>query len=183
VGALGWFETASERLRKGVQLWIMSTPLYLPQKMGYLRSTWPGLNPREVVVFNSWLLLHYNEYTAMDFNVRIGNGSDPLPTMTDPEKVQWKMNTQKRIDCLAYKDSQAEIIEVKDRAEIRVVGQISMYSILWLQDNPGALKPVLRIVANRADSDVLFTAAASGIRVDLVEADFSGLSKKTAPTV
>ncbi|SRR5579885_3269982 len=159
----------------------MSTnPQYLPQRMGYLRQQWPGLNPREVVVFNAWLLLHYSEYTAFDFNVRVGNGADPLPTMTDDEKRQWKLNTQKRIDAIAWKDSSPTIIEVKDKAEIRSIGQVVGYGYLWSLDNPAAGKPGMMIVANRADSDVLLTANAAGVQVNLVEADFSGL-RKTAP--
>jgi hypothetical protein len=153
----------------------LSTHVYLPQKMGYLRKQWPGMNPREIVVFNNWLLIHFNDYSGFDFNVRVGQGTDPGPTFSEDMRRQFIQNTQKRIDVLAWKDSNPTIIEVKDRAGLSSIGQIIGYSHLWKADNPAALVPLLLLVFNRTDNDVILTAQAAGILIETVEADFSGL--------
>lgn len=153
----------------------MSTHLYLPQKMGYLRQQWPGMNPREIVVFNNWLLLHYHDYTGFDFNVRVGVGTDPGPTYDESSRRQFIQNTQKRIDVVAWKDSNPTIIEVKDRAGLSSIGQIIGYSHLWKADNLSGPIPSLLLVFNRTDNDVIMVAQASGIVITQIEADFGGL--------
>jgi len=150
-------------------------PYYLPQKMGYLRQSWPGMNPREVVVFNNWMARHWQEYTGFDFNVRVGKGTDPGPTFSDEARRQYVMNTQKRIDAIAWKDVVPTLIEVKDRAGLSSIGQIIGYKRLYMSDNPVSPVPLLLLVYNRTDNDVIVTAQEVGIAIEAVEADFSGL--------
>lgn len=153
----------------------MSTNRYLPQRMGYLRQQWPGMNPREVVVFNNWLILHFKDYTAFDFNVRVGQGTDPGPTYDAESRRQYILNTQKRIDVMAWQDSNPTIIEVKDRAGLSAIGQIVGYRHLYFNDNPTGPTPTMLLVFNRTDQDVILTALAAGIKIEQVEADFAGL--------
>lgn len=137
------------------------------------------MNPAEVVVLNSWLLVHWNEYTGYDFNVRCGKGTDPGPTYSDEARRGFILNTQKRIDVIAWKDVNATIIEVKRTAKLSAIGQIVGYKYLWQADNPTAPEPKLLMVYNQTDNDVIMTAQAAGISVEMVEADFSGLGKNS----
>lgn len=156
---------------------IMSTPPpTVAQLLQQERFKYPGMLPREIVVFRAWLRLHENEYTRFDFNVRIGTGFDPGPTVSASIRAMAIANSQKRIDAVAYKDGAVTLIEVKDRAGFSAVGQLVGYLHMWQAANPAQARPRLLLVANRLQDDIPLVASGAGIDIDLVEANFSELA-------
>jgi hypothetical protein len=173
----------------------MATPA---QRMESDRKTWPGMAPREIIIFKSWLAMHQNEYDRFDYNVRVGSGTDPGPSFPAIYREQYIANTQKRIDVVAWKvpvgytataafqtDPIAEIarvgayptiIEVKDRATGSCMSQILTYKALWPISFPGTPPPSLLLVTNRVASDMPMVLDATGITLAIVPADFSSLA-------
>ena len=155
----------------------MSTPpptvaqLLLQERLKY-----PGMLPREIIVFRAWLRLHESEYDRFDFNVRIGTGFDPGPSVSESIRQMAIQNSQKRIDAVAYKDTSVTLIEVKDRAGFSAVGQLVGYLHMWQAAHPSEGPPHLLLVANRLQDDIPLVAARAGIAIQLVEADFSELA-------
>lgn len=111
------------------------------------RLTFPAMLPAEVAVFRGWLKIHEAEYSRFDYNVRIGPGFDPGDTVPADVRSQAILNTQKRIDAVAWKGNTPTIIEVKDRAGLSAIGQILGYEVLWRLDNPGGPPPSILLVA------------------------------------
>jgi len=64
--------------------------------------------PREVVIFQQWQNEHGNEYDRFDYNVRIGNGTDPGPQYSQSDRDMYISNTQKRIDAVGWKGAPVE---------------------------------------------------------------------------
>jgi hypothetical protein len=176
----------------------MSPPIQgVPQRMQVDRLRFPGMAPREILVFKNWLRAHETEYpgspaplllrpsqgdnqaiflaTPFDYNFRIGNGFDPGPTWPEEQRRNAILNSQKRIDALAYRGGRVTIIEVKDRATFAAVGQIVAYNVLWQREFPTVGIEQLVIVCNRADPDTIDAAQKIGIRVDIFATDFSSL--------
>jgi len=139
------------------------------------RFKYPGLLPREIVVLRAWLRLHEQEYDRFDYNVRIGTGFDPGPTVTESIRQMAIANSQKRIDAVAYKGNAVTLIEVKDRAGFSAVGQLVGYLHMWQAQYPISARPRLLLVANRLQDDIPLVASGAGIDIELVEADFSEL--------
>jgi hypothetical protein len=150
----------------------MATPA---QRLESDRHKYPGMAPREVIIFRAWLALHQNDYDSFAYNVRVGNGIDPGPEFPAIYSQQYNENTQKRIDALAWKGTQATIIEVKDRATGSSMSQILMYKALWPITFPNAPAPNLLLVTNRVAADMPMVLDASGITLEIVPADFSVL--------
>jgi hypothetical protein len=150
----------------------MATPA---QRLESDRHKYPGMAPREVIIFREWLKLHQSEYTSFSYNVRVGNGIDPGQDYPAIYRSQYIENTQKRIDALAWNGEQPTIIEVKDRATGSSMSQILTYKALWPITFPDAPAPKLLLVTNRVAADMPMVLDASGITLEIVPADFSVL--------
>jgi hypothetical protein len=150
----------------------MSTP---PQFPWADRLKFPGMLPAEVIVFKAWLALHENEYTNWQFNVHIGAGVDPGPSVPAFWRDLAIKSTQLRIDAVGYQGNVPTLFEVKRRATPANIGQLTTYYFVWVQDNPQGPPPNLVLVFNTFQQNILPVAAASGIQLAQVDADFSAL--------
>lgn len=176
----------------------MSTPILgVPQRMQADRFRFPGMAPREILVFKNWLRANEAEYSIgqapavislpgpqgnpvllsipFDYNFRIGNGYDPGPTWPPEQRQNAILNSMKRIDAIAYREFKVNLIEVKDRAMLSAIGQLVSYRQLWQRDFPTTPIEQLILVANRVDPDTIHSAQSNGIRVDIFATDFSSL--------
>lgn len=151
----------------------MATPA---QRLESDRHKYPGMAPREVIIFRAWLNQHQNEYDRFEYNVRVGNGVDPGPTYPSIYRQQYIENTQKRIDVVGWQGDQPTIIEVKDRATASCMSQILTYKTLWPLTFPNTPAPKLLLVTNRVAQDMPLVLNASGIALEIVPADFSILA-------
>jgi hypothetical protein len=87
-------------------------------------------------------------------------------------------NTQLRLDACLWRGDQPTIVEVKDRAGASAVGQLLTYEAVWLQDYPSGLAPLLILVTNRLQNNIMPLVKKANIRLDVVPADFSELKIK-----
>lgn len=155
----------------------MSYPDTPAQKLQVDRLRFPGMLPREVLIFRNWLGSHESEYDSFDYNSRIGSGFDPGPSWEQSMRAMAIANSQKRLDVVAWRGTQATLIECKDRAGASALGQLLTYMPLWSQahqDIPGAK---MLLVTNRLQPDIGVVAAYYSIAVDLVPTDFSVLAR------
>lgn len=122
--------------------------------------------------------MHALEYDRFDYNVHVGNGTDPGPAFPQIYRDQYIFNTQKRIDVIGWKGSQPTVIEVKDRATASSMSQLLTYKALWPVTFIGKPQPDLLLVANRLAADMPLVLAETGIRFEQVpDVDFSSLAK------
>jgi len=154
----------------------MGTPA---QRLEADRLRFPGMLPAEVVVFKAWLVLHEKEYDRFEYNVHIGAGVDPGPSVSQYWRDLAIKATQLRMDAVAYKGVTPALIEVKRRATPANIGQLITYGILWDHDFPATPRPTLILVANTFQANIVGVAAQTGIRLDQVDADFSILRPTT----
>ncbi len=139
------------------------------------RLKFPGMLPREIVVWRAWLRIFEREYDGFDYNVRLGRGDDPGPSFDDSIRQMAIENSKKRVDAVLFQGSRPTIVEVKDRAQASAVGQLLTYESLWLERFPTGPRPRLLLVTNRIAPDILPVLRKSGIELSIVVADFSEL--------
>jgi hypothetical protein len=156
----------------------MATPA---QRLLDLREKYPGMAPREAIIFRQWMLAHGAEYDRFEYNVRVGTGTDPGPKYPESIRNEYILNTQKRIDAVGFKGAQPTIIEVKDRATASCMSQLLTYKALWPVTFPNTPAPILLLVTNRVSADMPFVLAQNNIQYADVPADFSILARNTAP--
>jgi hypothetical protein len=139
------------------------------------RHKFPGLLPDEVLVIRAWLALHQLEYDSFDYNVRIGQGSDPGPGFSAEMRKQNIVNTQLRIDAVGYKMGVPTIIEVKRRCTPSNVGQILTYDSVWRKENPNSAAPKMLLICANYSPHIVPRLNEAGIGLDVVQVDFSAL--------
>jgi len=143
----------------------MSTHPFQPEAD---RLTFPAMLPAEIAVWKAWLKLHQGEYDRFEYNRRVGPGYDPGPGVDPSVRASTILNTQKRIDAVAWSGSQPLIVEVKDRAGLSAIGQLLGYVVHWKIENPHAPPPKMMLVANRLANGVQEVLQAHNIPFELV---------------
>ena len=133
----------------------------------------PGLLPNETAIYLAWWEDHFNDYTAADYNVRVGTGFDPGPAYDRATRDNAIKNTQLRVDALLFRGPLPVIVEVKERATPPVIGQLLAYKLLWWRDNPAAPEPAMMLLCSRISPDAAFVCARLGIAVTVVTTDLA----------
>lgn len=155
----------------------MSYPPTPAQTLQADRLRFPGMLPREVLIWRNWLALHAGEFDTFQYNERVGSGYDPGPGWDESIRAMAIANSQKRLDVVAWKGNQAELIEVKDRAGASALGQVLTYMPLWSMAHADMPRARMRVVTNRLQPDIGAVATFWGITVDVVATDFSMLAR------
>lgn len=131
-------------------------------------AKYPGMFAPEQEVWRAWLLKNQSYYDRFEYNVRVGPGEDPGPAYPEEIRRMAILNSQPRIDVVAYSVRGREIIEVKVRAQNEVIGQIASYMHLYPSSFPGSYVLTARIVCNEYPIYLAQTARNWGISIDAV---------------
>jgi hypothetical protein len=132
-----------------------------------IRKAYPERTDGESAVIRAFLLEHLAEFDSIVFGKRVGQGEPPDPSHLPAIQRQTTLNTQKRIDILAFKGSQPVIIEVKQRVTPAALGQLLTYQHHYVEENPDAPEPDLWIVGRESDGDTLAAISGHGVTVYL----------------
>lgn len=132
-----------------------------------IRKAYPERTDGESVVIRAFLLAHLREFDRIVFGKRVGHGEPPDPSHLPAIQQQTLLNTQKRIDILAFRGAQPIIIEVKQRVTPAALGQILTYRHHFQEEEPDAPEPELWVVGRASDDDTLAALAAHNVTVYL----------------
>lgn len=132
-----------------------------------IRSHYPERTDGESVVIRAFLLEHLREFDRITFGKRLGKGEPPDPTHLPAIQQQTLLNTQLRLDILAYRGATPILIEVKQRVTPAALGQLLTYRHHFLEGTPDAPEPELVIVGRTSDDDTLAAITAHGVTVYL----------------
>jgi hypothetical protein len=169
------------------------------QRMEADRLRFPGMLPREILIWKNWLYQNSTRFDRYEYNVRLGEGVDPGPSYPDSSRRMWILNSMKRADVVAVKGGRVTIIEVEENPGLTAFGQLSGYLALWRArvanggpplvhknlgvedsfpaDLPLDPDPAVLLVCARVGNDALAVARSSGVAVDVIPTDFSSLAK------
>lgn len=159
---------------------------------------YPGMLVDETVVWRAWALIHQGEYDRFDHNIRIGPADDPGPAFLPSVRKAQMLNSQMRIDSVGWQgidpamlpadvvnpqdiynlfpSAQATIFEVKRRATLAAYGEIMGYNHAWEAEFSSAPTPLLMIVCADYAKTILPATRASGVQIDVVQANFQILA-------
>lgn len=139
-----------------------------------LRKFYPERTDKESGVIREFLTAHHEEYDRFQFSVRVGQGVLPNPEHLAGVQRSTAWSSRKRIDVLAWRGDQPTIIEVKERVQPAVLGQLQAYQHLFVEDHPESEVPKLIAIGRYSDDDTLRVLAANGIDVFLYDPGENG---------
>jgi hypothetical protein len=135
----------------------------IPQLPESQRGKYPGLRPDEAAVLRDWLAVHQGEWDRFDYNVRVGEGTDPGPAYADEIRKSYIMSTQMRVDVVAWRGGRPTLIEVKYRASAAALGQLAVYAHHYSQTFPAYPNPALMVISYTAVTGIPEALARAGI--------------------
>ena len=131
----------------------------MPGKFNYeVRHKYPHLIGDDTEVWTRFILKFPDKFDTVDYDIKVGSGTDPNFVQGDKSGEYWAMLTKKRIDVVAWKGDFITIIEVKKRSSLFTLGQILGYRFLYTRENPDAKVVKTLIVCStiyQDDIDVL----------------------------
>lgn len=136
------------------------------------RPFYPGLLPESAALWRRWLAEHELEFSAWEYNVRVGQGiRPPAAALTDDPILDERLRnhfralTQKRIDVVAHKPGEVWILEIAPRPGARELGQILLYEELLTGARPDLPAVMLGLICERLGADMEITLRRQGIEI------------------
>lgn len=151
----------------------MGTPA---QRLESDRAKFPAMQVDEILVWKGWLLLHQQDYASFDYNLRIGDGTDPGPAVSEPYRTMSIQLSQLRLDAVGWRGNQPTIFEVERRAKPRSVGQLLTYDAVWRNQRLSSSPPQLTLVCADYNVNILQAIREAHIQLDVVPTVFSVLA-------
>jgi hypothetical protein len=128
----------------------------------HLKRYYPGLNPTETALWRAWLKENESLFSRFEYDVHVGEGAATPPgPLTGDEafdrkmREAWRSVTQKRIDCVGWREDETWVFEVEDRAGTKALGQLLTYGVLFPKSNPDTGYLELAIVCRYVGADML----------------------------
>lgn len=131
-------------------------------------AKYPHLSTEDIGIWERFLDSYAGAYRAFDYDVRVGEGEEPLPTLEPKYRAMAKALTQKRIDAVGYRDNEIWIFEVKPRAALSALGQIISYTELYILTFNPTETIVPAVVCEMVDRDVKPLMTNRGIQVIII---------------
>lgn len=132
-----------------------------------LLRKYPHMFPKDIVIWERFLLKHANEFTGFDYDIKVGTVPkfpDGLDTgIYKAGEILWK----KRIDAVGHKADELLIIEVKPNAGPSAIGQVLGYVQLYRDEIKPTQKISGLIVTDFPDLDLNRLAEAMKIQIEV----------------
>ena len=145
----------------------MDEPLREPRK--YEKLTWyPHLSPVEAAIWDRFIDSHPTEYGFVEYDVKIGPIPDFVADHEDAAMQKQAPLYQYKIDVIGHNTGVLDIIELKQRADFKTIGQVEGYCDLYIKEFSPTTKPRCVIIAEIVAPALVAHAASKGIQLYLV---------------
>lgn len=130
----------------------------------------------EILVWRAFLAANGGSYDRFDYNVRLGAGVDPGPSVAEPYRSMSIKLSQLRLDAVGWQGGSPTIFEVERMAKPRNVGQILTYQAAWEASGLSTVEPALAIVAAAFNPSIMPVLEAHKIDLYVYPVDFHSLA-------
>jgi hypothetical protein len=109
---------------------------------------YPGMLSNEALIWDAFLAANPGIVAQPDYNVRVGKGMDPGPTISPSIRAGAIANSQLRLDAVGRTANGWTIFEVKQRCRAGAVGQLIQYKLLYADAFPNNSPLSLAVVTD-----------------------------------
>lgn len=131
-------------------------------------TKYPHMSTEDTIIWNRFLEAYGREYDSFDYDIKVGEGEAPRPTLPDNYKKMVRDLTRKRIDAVGYKPGEIHIFEVKPFAKLSALGQILAYAELYTDTFTFSDTLRAAVVCENVDSDLKKVLTKYNVTVILV---------------
>ena len=132
------------------------------------RYWYPHMKPADVAIWERFIAKYPTAYERCQYDVPCGSAPQ-FDTVVSPDtRGDNEILYKKKIDVVAFKGEQIDIIELKPRAGAAAVGQIKLYKKLYVNDYNPPETPRCIIVTDEASVDIHNFAKEEGVQIIVV---------------
>lgn len=133
--------------------------------MAFKNRWFPHLLPDDIDVWERYLVHPDHHYTHIDYDVQVGFGA-PAPPGITPEIEKARLHlTRRRIDAVAYAPSLITLIEITRLVDLKAIGQVISYPILYNLTYRPRLPVKMLLVCEKLNTDIEYVLPE--LRVDV----------------
>lgn len=99
--------------------------------MSVKNNLFPHLLPLDIEIWEAFLAERGDLYFRFEYDVRVGHGRDPGPSVGRDIQQMAIGLSQRRIDAVGFQMNQITIIEITARADLKCLGQVTAYPVLY----------------------------------------------------
>lgn len=125
----------------------------------------PRMSPHDTEIWRKFLIHHHNEYLTFDYDLPVGSGVDPGPSVGENFRKDFIDLTRKRIDAVGYNSKGVTLFEVKPRAGTTALGQLLVYRQLYVQTKPTVDNITMAVVTEFMNDEEAIIYKSNGIQI------------------
>ena len=130
-----------------------------------LLEKYPHMFPLDIAIWERWISRFGSNYDGIEYDVKVGSGTEPDPSLREPYRTMQLTLSRYRIDAVGYQPDRLTIFEVKPEAGTVALGQIQLYIDLYTRDYSPTLPIVGAIVTDRELPDMSYFCEKNGIEL------------------
>jgi hypothetical protein len=121
--------------------------------------------PNDKRIWDRFLEQFGDYFEYFDYDVRVGEGVGDIVGFDELTKEIALALTQKRIDAVGYRGDEVWVFEIKPRAGLSAIGQVTAYEVLWNRQFYPRRIYRKAIVTDRTDNDIRYLCQEKDIKL------------------
>ena len=131
-------------------------------------NQYPHMKPADISIWERFIQANPQAYDHVYYDFWVGSPPPFNPIVHDPTQGSADGLYRRKIDVVAYKGNQIDIIELKPKAGPSALGQVRGYLALYMRDERPAVTPRAVVITNIALHDLVYIAAIEGVTLFVV---------------
>ena len=125
---------------------------------------YPHMYHNDIKIWKRFIAKFGKDYQRFEYDVKVGSGTGDIRGRRDAFSRMQQILSLYRIDVLALRSENIEIIEVKPRATAGAIGQVLTYRELFIRDNQPTQPVIPTIVTDYEMPDIRYLTNRLSIR-------------------
>lgn len=139
-------------------------------RAGYLKmAKYPHLLPADCFLWDLWLAINSGAFSEFQYDVKVGEGSDPGPGFEDNIRYDAIRLSQRRIDVVGYQAKAITLFEITTNAGLTALGQCLAYPKLFRDTYSPDRDVKMHLVTYQFQSDIERVFIEHGIGYTVIE--------------
>lgn len=132
------------------------------------RYHYPHMKPADVAIWERFIAASPDAYETCQYDVHVGSPPPFDPTVNDATGGDASALYKRKIDVVAHKGGQTDIIELKPSAGTSALGQVRGYVTLYKRDVDSASSPRAVLITDVLGPDMQELARTMGVKLIIV---------------
>lgn len=132
------------------------------------RYWYPHMKPYDVAIWERFIEMWPDEYESCQYDYHVGDPPPFNPLMDDDEDLNQDALYRLKIDVVAHKNGEIDIIEIKPNAGASAIGQVKGYRDLYIRDEQPKEKINMVIITDRLRPNMLYLCQQENVELVVV---------------